>query len=86
MLADKTYHAVSMQVVRLLKAEREKRGLSKYAVAKRCGLSEQMIGYVERGMRSPSFETVLRLAAGVGVDLGRVMKRAAKEAASRPAR
>ena len=45
-------------------------------MAERSGLSEQMIGYVERGMRRPSLETVVRMAAGLEVDLGDVIKRA----------
>ena len=75
-MADKTHQAVCAQVVRLLHEERERQGLSKYAMAERSGLSEQMIGYVERGMRRPSLETVVRMAAGLEVDLGEVIKRA----------
>jgi transcriptional regulator with XRE-family HTH domain len=74
MLPDRTYHAVCTQVARLLCEERKRQGLSKYAVAKRCGLSEQMVGYVERGMRNPSLETILRLTAALNVDLGEIVK------------
>jgi transcriptional regulator with XRE-family HTH domain len=76
MLPDKTYHAVCAQVTRLLCEERKRRGFSRYAVAKRCGLSEQMVGYVERGMRNPSLETVLRLTAALNIDLGEIVNRA----------
>ena len=61
--------------------ERERQKLSKYAMAERSGLSEQMIGYVERGMRNPSLETVLRMTAALEVDLGEVVRRAYKAAA-----
>ena len=81
MLLDKTYHAVCVQVARLFQEERKRQGLSKYAVADRSGLSEQMIGYVERGMRNPSLETVLRMAAALELDLGDIIKRAYKAAA-----
>ena len=68
-------------------SERERLGLTKYAVSTRSGLSQQMIGYVERGMRNPSLETVVRLAAGLGVDLSEIIKLAykhvAKEVATR---
>ena len=64
------------QIVRVLREERERKGLSRYAVAARCGLSEQMIGYVERGLRNPSLETVVRLASGIGVDLATVVRKA----------
>ena len=78
MLPDKTYHAVGVQVARLLREERERQNISKYALAERSGLSEQMIGYVERGMRNPSLETVLRLTQALKVDLGDIVKRAFK--------
>ena len=76
MVADKTHHAVCVQIVRLLREERGRQKLSKYAVAERSGLSEQMIGYVERGMRRPSLETVVRMASALEVDLGDIIKRA----------
>ena len=78
MNAHKSYAALSERIVRILKEERQRQGLSKYAVEQRCGLSQQMIGYVERGLRKPSLETALRLADGVGVDLADVIKRACK--------
>ena len=83
MVADKTHHAICVQIVRLLQEERERRGLSKYAVALRSGLSEQMIGYVERGLRQPSLETTVRLAAGIEVDLGKIINRASKTVSRR---
>lgn len=75
--------ALSAQVLRLLRAEREKRGLSMYAVAQRSGLSPQAISYAERGEKRPSFETVLRIARAVEVNLGDVIKRAARRARKR---
>jgi transcriptional regulator with XRE-family HTH domain len=82
-LADKTHRAVCVEVVRLLRAERERLGISKYSLAERSGLSEQMIGYVERGLRNPSLETVVRIAAGLEIDLGDIIKRAQKVASRR---
>ena len=83
MVADKTHHAVCVQIVRLLREERERRSLSKYAVALRSGLSEQMIGYVERGLRQPSLETTVRLAAGLEVNLGEIINQASKAVSRR---
>jgi transcriptional regulator with XRE-family HTH domain len=77
-VADKTHHAVCVHIVRLLQEERERKKLSRYAVAQRSGISEQMIGYVERGLRQPSLETVVRIASGIGVDLGNIVKQANK--------
>jgi transcriptional regulator with XRE-family HTH domain len=68
--------AICTQVIRLLREEREKRGLSKYALSAQCGLSQQTISYMERGLRQPSFETVLRIADGIGLNLEDILKKA----------
>jgi transcriptional regulator with XRE-family HTH domain len=49
-------------------------------VAQRAGLSQQMVSYVERGMRNPTLETLLRIASALGIDLAGVIARAEKEA------
>ena len=64
------------QVVKLLREEREKRGISKYVLSAQCGLAQQTISYMERGLRQPSFETILRIADGMGVNLEDVLGRA----------
>jgi transcriptional regulator with XRE-family HTH domain len=64
------------KVIDLLGEERTRKKLSKYAVAANSGLSEQAIGYIERRMRKPSFETILRLAQGIGVELETVIRKA----------
>jgi len=50
-------------------------------VAERAGLSQQMISYVEREMRNPTLETLLRMAAAIEVDLAEVLRQAAKSKA-----
>ena len=47
-------------------------------VAERAGLSQQMVSYVERGMRNPTLETVLRIAAAIGIDIAAVLRQAIK--------
>ena len=49
-------------------------------VAERAGLSQQMVSYVERGMRNPTLETLLRITAALDVDLARVLQQARKTA------
>jgi transcriptional regulator with XRE-family HTH domain len=71
------HRALCIRIIRLLREERERRGLSKYAVEQRTGVSQQMVGYVERGLRNPSLEVVLRMAAALEVDLGDLIKAAA---------
>lgn len=72
------------QLFRLLKEERERLGLSKYAVAARTGLSQQTLGYLERGMTSPSFDTIYRMSRALSVDLGEFIRIAEKQAKVRP--
>jgi transcriptional regulator with XRE-family HTH domain len=45
-------------------------------VAQRAGLSQQMVSYVERGMRNPTLETLLRIARAIGVDFAKVIRQA----------
>jgi len=68
--------AVCAHVIKLLSEERERRGISKYALSAKCGLAQQTISYIERELRHPSFETVLRLADGIGVKLEDVLNQA----------
>ena len=63
-------------MIRILREERERRGLTKYALSAQCGLTQQTISYMERGLRQPSFETILRIADGIGVKLEDVLRRA----------
>lgn len=83
MNAHKFYAELSERIVRLLRDERERQGLSKYAMEQRSGISQQMIGYVERGLRKPSLETALRMADGLGVDLAFIITKARKVAPKR---
>lgn len=53
---------ICAELFRLLQRTRVEKGLSKYAVAARSGLSQQTIGYVEKGTISPSLDTILRIA------------------------
>jgi transcriptional regulator with XRE-family HTH domain len=71
--------AICVKAVSLLKVERERRKLSKYFIAQESGLSPQMIGYVERGDRNPTLETVLRMAEAMGVKMENLISRARKE-------
>ena len=70
------YEAIRKEVIRLLKKERERGKLSNYAVAQNSGVSESMLSLVERGLRNPTMELVLRIADGVGADLPALIKKA----------
>jgi transcriptional regulator with XRE-family HTH domain len=70
------YESIRKEIIRLLREEREGRKLSKYAVAQRSGVSESMVGLVERGLRNPSIELLLRMSDGVGADLSVIITKA----------
>ena len=78
---DKSKQDVCSRVAHILRQEREKQGLSMNLVAERAGLSQQMVSYVEREMRSPTLETLLRIAAALKIDLAKVLQTAQKAAA-----
>ena len=81
--SDKSQQAVCSRVVRILREEREKRGLSMNVVAERAGLSQQMVSYVEREMRNPTLETLLRIARAMSIDFAEVMRRALRTTGKR---
>lgn len=63
-------------IVRLLREERERAGLSMSAVAERAGLSQQMISYVERGLRMPTLDTLLRITDALNLNLLALLRKA----------
>ena len=65
--------------MQLLRAERESRGLSGYELAKRCDLSQSTMSLLDRGKRTPTLDTVLRIVAVLEVDLGKVVREAQAE-------
>ena len=75
------YSKVINQVARLLREEREKQKLSMSRVAEMAGLSQQMVSYVERGMRTPTLETLLRICGALKVDPSEVVRTAVSAAA-----
>lgn len=77
------YEAIRKEVIRLMQAERERRKLSRYAVAQNCGVSESMLSLLERGLRNPTMELMLRVADGVGADLPAMIRKATQTVSSR---
>lgn len=68
--------AIASHVARILREEREKRGLSMTVLAQKSGLSQSMISFIEREIRNPSLETLLRIAEVFKLNLGDIIKRA----------
>jgi transcriptional regulator with XRE-family HTH domain len=67
---------VGAEAIRLLAAKREALGLSMNVVAAKAGLSHSMISRVERGLRKPTLDTLLRIAAAMNVELWPFLKKA----------
>lgn len=81
--AKKAHEVVSARVAQLLREEREKRKLSMNLVAERAGLSQQMVSYVERSMRNPTLETLLRISDAMEVDFVTLLQKAIESAGTR---
>ena len=54
--------------------------MSMTQLAQKSGLSLSMISFVERDLRKPTLETLLRIAAALAVELGALIQRASKAA------
>ena len=65
-------------MAKILRKERIARGLSMTLVAERAGLSQQMVSYVERGLRNPTLDTLLRITEVLEIDITSVLSRATK--------
>ncbi len=57
----------------LVRETRTKLGLSQEQLAERCGMHRNAIGFIERGERSPSIETVYAIARGLGVSASKLI-------------
>ena len=72
----KTREAIFSQVANMLRQERLRQKLSLARVAEQAGLSYQMISYVERKMRNPTLDTMLRITSALGLNLGELITKA----------
>jgi transcriptional regulator with XRE-family HTH domain len=73
--------AVSDQVVRILRDERKRLGISMEVLADRAGLSQSIISLIERDLRNPTLDTLLRIADVLQIDLADILAKAQKAAA-----
>lgn len=80
MVAKNTRKSICSHVVRLLREERERQNLSMTGLAERAGLSQQSVSYMEREMRVPNLDTLLRIAEVLKIDLGALIQQATKAA------
>ncbi|SDS02509.1 helix-turn-helix transcriptional regulator [Opitutus sp. GAS368] len=80
MIAQKNLDAVGSQVAAIFRAERERQKLSMNGVAERAGLSQSMVSLVEREVRKPTLETLLRISTALDLELSDVLQRAQRAA------
>ena len=64
-------------MARILHQERLAQNLSMTRLAEGAALSRQMVSYVERGMRVPTLDTLVRMARVLEIDLGAAITKAA---------
>ena len=64
---------------RVVRRARKKLGFSQEELADRCSLHRNAIGLVERGERSPSFDTLLAIAHGLDVKPSTLVARVERE-------
>ncbi len=68
-------NTVSQKVGATLKAYREKSGLPQGAVAKEAGISTSMLSQMERGLASPSIDSLARVCATLGIAVSELFAR-----------
>jgi transcriptional regulator with XRE-family HTH domain len=79
MSSDKYRQAICSRVCKILQDERVKRGISMTSLGVSTGLSQQAISYVEREMRIPNLDTLLRITGALKISLGDVISQAMRE-------
>lgn len=67
---------------RAVQAIRAEKGISQVQLSTDTGFMQSWISNVEHGRRNPSWSNVVRLAAGLGVDVSELAARAEVEAHS----
>lgn len=66
---------IGMKIGRIIGAEMKRKGISYYSAAKRTGMTLTGVqNLVEGRVKHPEYETVFRLAALVGLDMGELAK------------
>lgn len=69
---------VCVELMRLLSAERKRRGLSLNRLASETGLNQSTISRLESDPQNPTMDSLLRVAEVLQVDLGLLLSQAIK--------
>jgi transcriptional regulator with XRE-family HTH domain len=81
---DKRREKIHAAVIRLLREERDRQGVSMYQLSPKAGLSQSALSLIDRGLRMPALDTLLRIAEVLEVRLGDVLLKAEAEAGAKP--
>jgi transcriptional regulator with XRE-family HTH domain len=68
----------SAAFARVLRREREAKGLTQERLAQKAGVARQYVGMIERGERTPTFDVGYGLAKALGVTLSALVRDAEK--------
>lgn len=69
---------IGQALAKILKARREKLGLSKNSLAQKADVSVQSVSFLEEGVNSPSVSTLLRFCDALDTTPEKVLKEARK--------
>ena len=67
---------ICTEVIRHIRAERVRRGISMNALAGMAGLSQSMVSRLESDPKNPTLDSLLRLAETLQLDLGQIIAQA----------
>lgn len=70
--------AISSEVARLLKEEREKQHISLNLLAQKAGVNRQSVAFIEQGLRNPTLNTLFRLTLALEISPEEIIGRARK--------
>ncbi|MDR3459664.1 MAG: helix-turn-helix transcriptional regulator [Verrucomicrobiae bacterium] len=76
MRAAKLRERLCSEVVCILHDERKRKKISMIRLAEKSGLSQSMISLVERDLRNPTLDTLLRMADALEIELSDVLVKA----------
>lgn len=63
------YMEKEIQIMKLLRQARQKQGITQVELAKRIGMTQPQLSNLESMANSPSWNTITRYAAGLGLDV-----------------
>ena len=76
MTKDERRNAIRLEVVRLMSEVRERQELSRNKLAELTGLNQSTISRLESNPENPTFDSLLRVADALELNLGEVIKKA----------